>query len=311
MAGGGLGLDPENDPIVATTDWGLDIKFHADWGSFGTSVNSGGVAGYCYFTMGAYNGTAVNWVIIGRATNVAQRLYFNGSYSSLGTKYGTYTASDYPTYSTTNATYYKNYQYETTTDAGSVISSVGSKGLVYDIANVLFANSVANAEIPSGCVLCLSEKSIIDTAFYTKNLNHNNYDGSNLQAQIFTLYSSALGLSSAQKSKIQLQNLKTYYSDYPNTQLVSNLNEYLFPLAGSQQYSDENFHVETYLTTDARRIAYSLGTTTTVSWWTRTGHYSNFDTSAWISETGGVHETKYNGLITKTLGVRPAFVLKL
>ena len=55
-----LGLDSENDPVVYTTEGGIEIKFG------GSKFNSGNLSGYTYFTMGTYNATPVNWVIIGR-----------------------------------------------------------------------------------------------------------------------------------------------------------------------------------------------------------------------------------------------------
>ena len=64
-----LGLDPENDPVIYTTESGLEIKYGGI--DLNNSLASGKpLSGYPYFTMGTYNGYAVNWVIIGRNTNV-------------------------------------------------------------------------------------------------------------------------------------------------------------------------------------------------------------------------------------------------
>ncbi|MBO5309867.1 MAG: hypothetical protein J6A98_01530 [Clostridia bacterium] len=58
LAGTDLGLDPENDPVVYTTDYGLEIKY-------ANALTNTNLAGYTYFTLGEYDGTPVTWVILG------------------------------------------------------------------------------------------------------------------------------------------------------------------------------------------------------------------------------------------------------
>ena len=62
-----LGLDPENDPVIYTTESGLEIKFGGI--NVDASLASGALTGYPYFTMGTYSGYPVNWVIIGQNPN--------------------------------------------------------------------------------------------------------------------------------------------------------------------------------------------------------------------------------------------------
>ena len=53
-----LGLDPENDPVIYTTESGLELKSHY-------ISNATPVSKVQYFTLGSYNGTPVNWLIVG------------------------------------------------------------------------------------------------------------------------------------------------------------------------------------------------------------------------------------------------------
>ena len=115
LAGGGLGLDPENDPIVATTDWGLDIKFHAAGEYQGAghlpgqkasngNVSTAALKGYCYFTGGNYDGvTGLKWVIIGYSPTII---------------------------TSTKAVLSTNLNIPDTTDAGNALKSASSKGLL-------------------------------------------------------------------------------------------------------------------------------------------------------------------------------------
>ena len=58
LSGGDLGLDPENDPVLGTTESGLEIKYH------GANLSSGSLSGYAYVTMASRN-----WVIIGQSSS--------------------------------------------------------------------------------------------------------------------------------------------------------------------------------------------------------------------------------------------------
>ena len=63
----GLGLDPKNDPVVYTTDSGLEIKMSnafatSKGGTVTTTTNKGysytqDLSSFYYFTMGTYSGT--------------------------------------------------------------------------------------------------------------------------------------------------------------------------------------------------------------------------------------------------------------
>ena len=317
LAGGDLGLDPENDPVIATTDWGLDIKFHNALGSY-AGVSTSALSGYVYFSMGTYSGTTVNWVVIGHATNVAQRVYYNGSYASLGSKYGTYTAADYINHTTlTQAAYYKNNIRETASPAGSAISGDASKELVHDFANVLFANSVANAEISSGCVLCISEK-VLGTVIFNGTGDTDDivyYNDSVAKTTMDNFYTSTLGLTSTQKSYIIKQTLKSYTGWYSDT--CSTQTQYFFAPAYSTSWEgakEQNFCIQTYLTSNARRVSYTIGTTTAAEYVLRTG--GQLISGSWkarlnatsVSTTGSTQTARS---IAGTYGLRPMAVIKL
>ncbi|MFQ6749849.1 MAG: hypothetical protein ACLRFR_03300 [Clostridia bacterium] len=329
MAGGGLGLDPENDPIIATTDWGLDIKFHnALMDDYGSSSYLGS-SGFVYFTMGTYDinndgiKDPVNWIVIGRASNVNFFDYYiyDGAHSvldnNLGTQYTFYTAQDYSNHGTKNAQYYKDTIQEITTDAGTAILEAGSNGMIRDYQYFAVTNQpvVNDDELDSGEVLCLSEKSICSSIIREESdsFTHSNYSGSKLQSTINTLYSKGLGLTDAQKSAIQQQNLNTVY--YQSTVLRNTTisNQYFFPLAKLINDSSQSFCIETYLNSNTKRDIDS-------AFWLRTGYtavgFYERNSCSWYVDGGGDIRNGYSDVFYgvyayHSLGVRPAFVLKI
>lgn len=309
LLAGTLELDPEKDPVVYTTDYGLDIKFHADWGSFGT-VNSSlyDVTGYVYFTMGTYDGTPVNWIIIGIATSGITGQYYDGTHN-LGTKYNAYTFTNYVSQTTSKGSYFKNNHYETSSNAGSAISSAGSKGLVYDFAafTQTFTKAKSNEEIPSGCVLCLSEYILFKAAFNSSS-GYANYAASNLKTVMSSLYSTNLGLTTTQKNYIQPQTIYAEYYNGSNFVTTTNTGQFMYPLSSE---TDGKFYVGDYLD-DYWAKAYLLNTTSTEDWWLRDAYGSSYpkygqivrDNGSWTSDYPYTYSTYKDG-------VRPAFVLKI
>lgn len=287
LLAGNLELDPENDPVVYTTDYGLDIKFHRDIPTFNTS-SSYGVSGYIYFTMGSYNNTEVKWIIIGKNSNLTKSASL---YTQVKTNWQTYG-------------YYKSYSGLDSSDAGTIIKNSSSKGLVYDYLNCVFANAVSTTEIPNGCVLCISETSLYSCQFYSWNDAYGKYEGSKVQSQMSSLYSSGLGLSSTQKTRIQPQSLRSYYY---NTYCTST-NQYFFPLASTHGWDSSSypqaFCVQTYFTIETAK--------TNMVWWLRTGQKTTNSSSANKAHVAGATSWGYSyDTYTNHNGVRPAFVLKL
>ncbi|MFQ6749389.1 MAG: hypothetical protein ACLRFR_00925, partial [Clostridia bacterium] len=165
LLAGTLELDPENDPIIATTDWGLDIKFHnaGEYQGAGYLVNNPstnsitlGSTNYAYVSMGKYGGNDVNWIIIGYSTNPAE-----------GTNVVKATGLGIPDES----------------DAGNVVSSASSNGQLVSTQYLLneFSSAVPSKEIPAGCVLVISQGKLYDTTFgkygyyyYTNSTSYSN-----------------------------------------------------------------------------------------------------------------------------------------
>ena len=119
-----LGLDPENDPVIYTTESGLEIKYGGL--DIEGTLESGELKGYPYFTMGTYGGYAVNWVIIGRATDVTQNFHIDGVETVLFSNWKTNSMRRL-------SNYFMNNIFETTSPAGSAINSTTeSKSYIVD-----------------------------------------------------------------------------------------------------------------------------------------------------------------------------------
>ena len=302
-----LGLDPENDPVIYTTASGLEIKYGG--ASVNNSLPSGALAGYPYFTMGTYSGYAVNWVIIGRNTNDT---VFTDAISSY--LYSTWKTNNNVSYvgSQPLAKYWFNGGgYETTTPAGSAINGVvPSKSYVADVTKAT-KTVVGNDEVPSGCVLAISENCVGSTKY--NPVTSNQYEGSGLQTHCQNLYNNTtsnggLGLTSAQKKLVKPQNLISACA--PNQTTCSSTNQFMFPLAWEYKKIDgslwgENFMLRTYLGT------YTTGSSALwkadQQWYTRGANGSSATQYLLIQSDGSLNSSASNS----TYGVRPACVIKL
>ena len=186
-------LSPETDPTLFTTQSGINIKFG---GATGT-VASGGLTGYSYVTMGTYNGSPVNWVIIGYNSSLSY--LFSGEVIVGGNGLLDDTIDNSP--------------------AGEAIKN-NNNYMAYGVQN--------DTELHAGEVLVISQN-IISKGPYAGSSG--NYNSSSSKNSCQSLYDNDLGLSDAYKSLIQPQNLtNTYY----NGSSTSN-NQYIFLLAGLAQ----------------------------------------------------------------------------
>ncbi|MFQ6749551.1 MAG: hypothetical protein ACLRFR_01755, partial [Clostridia bacterium] len=189
-----LGLDPKNDPVVFTTDYGLEIKY-------ANALTNTAMSGYTYFTMGEYEGYPVNWVIIGYDSSMAD---FVGDFSG-------------ETGPSANPVQGENNQNSTIDDTPAGIA----------IKKEMFAISseaVENDEIGDGCVLVIAEQIIIFNKVMNST-NSSNYQGSSFQSYHEDLYNSDLGLTDTQKKFIVPQTLKNIYYNTSST----SYNQYIFP----------------------------------------------------------------------------------
>ena len=298
-AGIGLGLNPDTDPTIFTTESGIEIKFG------GANLTSGALSGYTYITV-----AGTNWVIIGKSTS---------GFSSTTIKSLAWHLTGLAGSSAVNA------YYETTTAAG--IAIYNDKTLADHIAGgssiTLSSKEINNGEIPSGCVLCLSEKNLGNCAFdadgtttypdYGRTANYASND-CDLNTYITNYYNN--NFPSNIKRMIPAQTIKTAYREYNNsTQQTSSISAHLFPLAHANNqksgvFYTQNYKIETYLNSSAAIcVSYTAGTTTPFAYWLRSGSpfYAYYGTAIYAS---GVLNTDYEST-NQSFGVRPAFVLKI
>ena len=242
-----LGLDPENDPVIYTTESGLEIK------SSNAALTTRSNPLKVYFPMGTYNEYPLNWIIIGWSTD-------NTSLSTIN---------------------------ENITPAGNAIlaDSNGTLQTIQFAEGLRNVNSaVKNSEIPSGYVLCTTECYLGTDRWSTSDNGGNNQFVAALNSR-YTSFSATI--TEAQKSLIK-----------DNT---------FFGLS-----YNGSFAVTTYLTTNAMRISYNIGTTTAGWWWTNQAS-SNFKAYA-INTNGGIDGSSGESVVGRDnayLGIRPCMLLKI
>ena len=194
LALGTLNLNPETDPVIYTTSSGLDIKFGGI-----SSVVSGGSTGYSYITMGTYDATPVNWLILGYNSSLAY--LFNGTIVvDGGNELITDTADDSP--------------------AGIAIKKnncYSSKGVQNDV------------ELKAGEVLLYSDRNLTNTVF-----NSHNYNTSQAKNAVQALYDNDLGLTEEEKNMIQSQTLRN--TCYNTTSVSTDQKLFLFGAATGDNF---------------------------------------------------------------------------
>ena len=179
---GGLGLDPKNDPVVYTTESGLEIRMSNATkysGTTSTVTNLGtaytqDLTSFYYFTMGTYSGTIytaknntetytvsnapVNWIILGLGPNTGY--FLDEVTANLFSTWKTNTENVNNNYAnkTSGGAYFFKEIFESATPAGSAINSVvPSKSYVMEKIKASIPSDPAD-EIPDGCMLVISEK---------------------------------------------------------------------------------------------------------------------------------------------------------
>ena len=184
----GLGLDPKNDPVVYTTESGLEIKMsNADKfsGTVTTTTNNGkthtqDLTSFYYFTMGSFSGTIytaktqtetytvtkepVNWIILGVGSHSSAFIDSVSNYLFSAIKNYDYLFED--------GEYFFGNQHETFSPAGQLIDSTIS-AKTYIMGKVK-DSIVVNTDIPKGCMLVLSEK-LLGSMYFNSSGNINTY----------------------------------------------------------------------------------------------------------------------------------------
>ena len=297
-AGTGLGLDPENDPVIFKTDKGLEIKYGGAALTSGTSTITS-LSGYAYVTMGG-----TNWIIIGQSSTTS------GNYS-IHTYYKDWATSSYV---------------EKQTDAGNAIWTATNHvdyGTLHNGISgttINFPNAVKSSELKAGELLCFSEGCLTKMAF-----NNSTYiadyvnGGGELKKYIDDIYKT---LSDYEQNFVKNLVIKTAWYDGSSYNILST-NAYFFPLAtltggydgdmsNNAIYKQQNFLIESYLGKDddsaentKRKIAYYSQQAT--QYWLRTG-YKSMKSYAYTIYQNGQHSAQG---CTGSYGVRPAFVLQL
>lgn len=291
-----LGLDPKNDPIIYTTESGLEIKYGGI--SFNQSYAGsglGGLVGYPYITMGTYDNKSVNWIIIGRANNL----------SALDTSINTYIFSNWQSNQTIlhYAKYFFENIYETNSPAGNAINNSIAQAAFADYATINLSKPTPNTEIDDDCVLALCE-----TTLGTSNTS-NNYNNGSLKTACDNLYETNLNLSDEDKSLIKSQSLKNYY--YGGG--YSTCTQYIFPMAAEAGYGE--FALTTYFNISIGADNSFLASS--VQWWTRTGSTTanhatdNSSCSRAVKTTGWIDGNDSSRYATETNYIRPAMVVNL
>ena len=294
----GLITPKADDPVIYTTESGLEIK----WGNalnINASMDSGNLKGFPYFTTTS-DGTTYTWVIIGKNddTYIPTSEFVPYLYSNWKS-----TVAPVPT---TFANYYFNNINDTTTPAGSSIdSNVVSKTYVNDKAS---RNDIkTSTEIPSSCVLCLSNNVTSGSQTWSTGHWDNAYGYAPTTANVnktrktcedyYTNDAFGFGSNKSLIQSVSLSQYGYYWTDSTgNTSTRATINQYFFPLGNNTSY--DNFRWQTYLTADQVKTSYNV--------WARTS--TSLSGAYYITTSGG---TGTNGSYQSYGYVRPACVLKL
>lgn len=288
--------EPEIDPVVYTTDYGLDIKWHLTGYTVKPEtigkLSSGFFSGYAYISAGGYN-----WAIIGRGSKITASLNGSVTVSAALSSLSTYT-----NYTAGTIWYYLSGGIDKTTPSGSAIYAENSKQIAYTNSNPvdyvnpgsIFPNAKvpSNGELGTDEVLCFAQTYLSGTSTqFTSNFRNPNYSGSVLQTAVNTWYNN--NLKSSLDSYIVTKSLNT-------TTSTRTITAKLFPLGGYNDYDD--FRWQTYMTEGT----YGIMDVNQV-WWLRTAT----DGYTWIGYinkdgkmSGGTGESS-------EYYIRPAFVLKV
>ncbi|MFQ6749995.1 MAG: hypothetical protein ACLRFR_04105, partial [Clostridia bacterium] len=315
----GLIIPQEDDPVLFTTEDGLDIKF-----GLGT-LQSGNLSGFPYFS--TYSSSSVyTWVIIG-TNNTAltnDNILSHETFSVWSTRLA------HP-----NVSEYMNSQYETSSDAGSLINStIVDSYLSYEQQSVVTSNVVENTtEIPEGCVLVLAND-IISTGIFNDVLyryignsspknnlvpsvygriseyGYNKYNVANICSTMNSYYSGeGLGLSMI-RSRIKTITVTTTGGLSSASDVQKNLQvEYsasVFPLSNNGSFIWSN-----YLTAEQIKLSSNQWLRSGSSACKKSDIYNNVRTIYHVAHYIDSNGKVVKGYVNDTAGYRPAFVMQL
>ncbi|MBR2221350.1 MAG: hypothetical protein IJ975_04360, partial [Clostridia bacterium] len=211
LLAGTLEFDSENDPVIYTTDYGLDIRWHLTGYKEDPStldkIPSGKFSGYAYI-----EAAGVKWAIIGYSSTITNRL--QSGKINLANILATY--SSFSGYTIESIWSLLQKQEVDSTDAGAEIYDVyktvdsdvynsSAVSATYIDPSALFPNAIEielteDSELQADEVLCFAQGRIDGTsgvAFKTGNGNfvqteYANYQGSILEEYLETWYNTNL-----------------------------------------------------------------------------------------------------------------------
>ena len=327
---GGLIVPKADDPVIYTTESGLEIKYGNitpivlgggnEKSSF-ENMPSGNLNGFPYFTTQSGSAT-YSWVIIGRNSGISSNI-IDVSYDTLANWRA----------KTTESPTYKNFfesTYETYSPAGALITN---HNVLNDFTARKFEEIYSNfsslktndAEIPAGCVLVVSNDCVATGAY---NITRGTYYGSGAGVAGYRYSSTyygdetiAVAMENYYKNKnfgldkvynkIQTRTVSTYsyYLDESNTGhalKTFSTTVHLFPFGMN---SSSSYYWANYLTANQVKCStnqWVRGRVDTTDEFTGTGPY--YMQSSTLNASGNYENAYVN---STTVGYRPAFVLKI
>ena len=302
---GTLEFDAENDPVIYTTDYGLDIKWHltgylADASTL-TTIESGKFSGYAYI-----EAAGVKWAIVGRSSNITELLCGQINIGNVLSKFASFSGYD------AGSLWDFLLELDDSTDAGASIYNVYqtidsyayAKPATGAYANLttIFPNAkeiTDTSVLATNEVLCFAQGIVQSSITFNASTSSNRYSSSNLKSTIDKWYDD--NLKSSWDSYIVSKTLKTTYSGGSADPCTAKL----FPLAGAS--SSESFYYGTYMSAGkGGNMAQS------VHWWLRSGDPATSERAYIVHLNGTVYRDDYTFCsVDIPRGVRPAFVLKI
>ncbi|MBR2433258.1 MAG: hypothetical protein IKB21_01465, partial [Clostridia bacterium] len=303
LLAGTLEFDPENDPVIYTTVYGLDIRWHMaglpnDPNDIDFVPSGQKLATYAYFTH-----ADVNWVIIGcsnKSTTLDNGVLNLANIASYYQKAGYYNFSN----TTSGIWQYLNDATEDAlaADLTDVYANYG--GFFYNQSSNtisqkdVFPNAKPTDELEFNEVLCFAQNSFsTQSQFYDYTGYGNCYYNSRLMTTLNNFYYNNLA-----DLPIVEKTLKTVWIDASNKEHDSELEGTykIFPLAGANK--NESFYVLNYLTSGADAMQQSA------AWWLRSGYLYDNRIVYTVRVNDGILDVD---LVSNSRGVRPAFVLEI
>ena len=300
----GLITPKADDPVIYTTESGIEIKWGNALPSTSAYLTSSNLKGFPYFTTTA-SSTTYTWVIIGTNSNVPL-LNMNTISNYLFSNWESTTSDTLINTSNTSKGYYFfNNQFDCTTPAGlAVYNNMKSRSYVIDVGSI----KTNNTEIPSGCVLVLSNSVITTSIMYSnKELLSNGDIWNGTYNRVTNLlnsyYSSDTFGFGTLKSSIQSSTLYQYqwhYTANVGTAIVNKMysSSNTFFVLDAGKIDGTNYNWPTYLTA----AQYAPSENVWCRSMTTTQYYYYTNTSGSI--TTGLD-------CAQLVGVRPACVIKL